>query len=76
MPKSQLIKLHSNGNIVNTTEIIGIVRKDINSYGILIRNCQAVLAADGSDIDGIVKYMEVPTLEPTKYENDGAIAVA
>lgn len=64
MAKSQLIKLPSNGNIVNTTEIIAIIRKELNVYGIIVRNCPAVLACDGSDVDLIVKYMDIPLLEP------------
>jgi hypothetical protein len=72
MAKSQLIRLHSNGNIVNTAEIIGIIRKELNVYGILIRNCPAVLACNGNDVDDIVKYMEIPTLET---EDKSKIAV-
>lgn len=70
MAKSQLIKLRSNGNIVNTTEIIGIIRKELNVYGILLRNCPAVLACDGKDVDDIVEYMGVPLLgkEDAKIE--------
>jgi hypothetical protein len=62
MAKSQLIKLRSNGNVVNTVEIIGIIRKELNVYGIIMRGCPAVLAADGKDVDDIVEYMGVPTL--------------
>lgn len=63
MAKSQLIRLPSNGNVVNTTEIIGIIRKELMVWGILIRNCPAVLACDPNDVEQIIKYMEIPTLE-------------
>lgn len=76
MSKSRLIRLHSNGNIVNTEEILGIVRKDINAYGILIKNCQAVLAADGSDVDAIIEYLQIPTLVGLQVANDTKIAEA
>lgn len=73
--KSRLIRLRSNGNIMNTDDLVAIIRKDINLYGVILRNAQVVLAADGSDVDQIIEYMGIPTIGTTDPEGEPAAAV-
>jgi hypothetical protein len=66
---NRLIRLPSSGAIFNEMSLVGIVRQELNTYGIILKDSPVVLKADGADVDfivetiGVVEQTEKPAIQ-------------
>ncbi len=56
-----------NGAVLDAEDILVVVRKDINQYGVVLKTCpQVTINADGSDVDALKTLLDVTVFETPK----------
>lgn len=65
---ARYVKL-GNGAVLDADDLLVVVRKNINEYGIVLKTCpQITINADGNDIDSLCEVLKVTAFEAPRIE--------